>query len=200
MLGDRFADVLARAREGDTEAFAELWRDVQPMLLRYLRVTAGSYAEDVASQTWVRAIEGLSSFTGDEPGLRRWMVTIARNLYVDQLRRTARRPEELVMDISAVKALSHPLAAGANEVAEERMFTQRAVALVATLPPDQAEMIMLRVVVGLDVADVAAMMGRTPGAVRVAVHRALHLLKEQMADGRADVTQGLTEALSRRDG
>ena len=200
MLGDRFADVLARARGGDAEAFADLWRDTQPMLLRYLLVTAGSQAEDLASQTWLRAMNGLTTFAGDEPGFRRWLVTIGRNLHVDQLRRTGRRPEELVSDLTTLERHRQPVAAGADELAEDRMSTQRAVALVASLPHDQAEMIMLRVVVGLDVADVATITGRTPGAVRVAVHRGLRRLKDQLADGREGVTQTLSDALSGRDG
>ena len=93
VLGDRFADVLARARDGDERAFAELLaRATHPMLLRYLWVTAGAQAEDVASQARLRAIQGLEGFRGDEPAFRRWLVTIARNLHVDSVRRSGTTP------------------------------------------------------------------------------------------------------------
>lgn len=177
MLGERFESVLRRSRRGDAEAFAELWRDTNPMLLRYLTVIAGSAAEDLASHAWIRAIERLGSFTGDEAGFRRWLVTIARNHHLDQLRHAGRRPERLVAEVSE-ESLG-PAAAWSPDAAseaEERMSTERALALIATLPPEQAEMVMLRVVVGLDVAAVAAVVGRSPGAVRVAVHRALRRL------------------------
>lgn len=99
MLDDRFAEVLARARDGDAQAFGELWRDAHPMVLRYLRVMAGENAEDVASQTWVKVIESLRTFSGDEAGFRRWLATVARTTNLDQLRRSQRRPERLRADV-----------------------------------------------------------------------------------------------------
>ncbi len=193
MLGDRFADVLHGARDGDVQAFAELWRETQPMLVRYLRVTSGQHAEDVASQTWLRVIEGLGSFQGGEPGFRRWVVTIARNTHVDELRRAGRRPEDLVADTGELE--EQPTAPDPAALAESTMSTRAALDLVATLPADQAEMITLRVLVGMDVAEVAALVGRSPGAVRVAVHRGLRRLRDQLADA-ALVTRTPTEAFS----
>lgn len=200
VLGGRFADVLARARDGDERAFGEIWRETQPMLLRYLWVTAGAQAEDVASQAWLRAIQGLEGFRGDEPAFRRWLETIARNLHVDTVRRSTRRRELLVGDLTVLDRPGRPVAAAASDVAEERMSTMRAIDLVRTLPADQAEMIMLRVVVGLDVAEVAAVTGRTPGAVRVSIHRGLRRLKTQLDEAPAGVTITLADALSGRHG
>lgn len=182
MLGNRFEQVLSHAQRGDAQAFAELWRDANPMLLRYLHVTAGGLAEDIASHAWLKVIEALGSFTGDEPGFRRWLVTIARNQHLDQVRRAGRRPERLLAEMTDVADRSGGLAADAATEAEEVMSTRAALALIARLPPDQAEMVTLRVVMGLDVSDVAAVMGRSSGAVRVAVHRALRRLGE-MVDG-----------------
>ena len=178
MLGNRFEQVLSHAQGGDAMAFAELWRDAHPMLLRYLRVTAGDLAEDIASHAWLKVIEALASFTGDEPGFRRWLVTIARNHHLDQVRRAGRRPERLLADMADLDDHAGRLAPDAATEAEEAMSTRAALDLIARLPPDQAEMIMLRVVIGLDVADVAAVVGRSNGAVRVAVHRALRRLGE----------------------
>lgn len=181
MLGERFDEVLERARSGDGQAFAEIWRDAHPMLLRYLRVTAGITAEDVASHAWIRVIESLATFTGDEPGFRRWLVTIARNHHLDQIRRTDRRPERLVSDVVTIVDDFGPAAPDAAAVAERQLSTDDALRLIATLPGDQAEMVMLRVVMGLSVAEVAEVVGRTPGAVRVAVHRSLRRLADQLA-------------------
>ncbi len=180
MLGDRFADVLQGARDGDVHAFAELWRETQPMLVRYLRVTAGQQAEDVASQTWLRVLDGLGSFSGGEPGFRRWVVTISHNIHVDECRRAGRRPEDLMAD---PVELDEPSATpGPAALVESRMSTRAALDLVATLPADQAEMVTLRVLVGMDVAEVATLVGRSPGAVRVAVHRALRTLRAQLVE------------------
>ena len=190
MLGERFGEVVDRAREGDHQAFAELWRDAHPMLLRYLRVTAREAAEDVASQTWLRVIERLASFRGEEPAFRRWVVTIARNTHIDGLRRAGRRPEELVADAGFERGPSAEGFACEPDVADvviERMSTEDALRLIATLPRDLAEIVTLRVVVGLEPADVATIVGRSPGAVRVAVHRGLRRLLTQLQSGR--VTQ-----------
>jgi RNA polymerase sigma-70 factor (ECF subfamily) len=177
MLGARFDAVLQRAQQGDAAAVGELWRDANPMLLRYLRVTAGQDAEDIASVTWLRAAEGFDSFSGGEPGFRRWLVTIARNTHLDDVRRASSRREQVSDDVGEL--LERSPAQGEDPAAqvEERMSTRRALGLIASLPPDQAELVMLRVVVGLDVGDVAAVTGRTPGSVRVAVHRALRRLR-----------------------
>jgi RNA polymerase sigma-70 factor (ECF subfamily) len=197
VLDGRFPEVIGRARVGDPEAFAELWRDAHPMLVRYLRVTAGTHAEDIASQTWLRVIEGLESFQGGEPGFRRWLVTIARNIHVDQLRRAGRRPELLTDDLGELDATGR-LAPDAAEVVHERLSTESALTLIGTLPADQAEMVTLRVVVGLDVAEVAAVTGRSPGAVRVAVHRGLRRLRDRIIEQQS-VTETESAALTVRD-
>jgi RNA polymerase sigma-70 factor (ECF subfamily) len=183
VLGDRFEPTLARARAADLDAFGELWRDAHPMLLRYLVVTAGAQAEDVASQTWIRVIESLGRFEGNEAQFRRWLVTIARNLHIDQVRRSTRRGEVLVEDLTGTRQDSVP---DAGTHVEERLSTAAALELIRRLPPAQAEMVTLRVVVGLDVADVAAIVGRTPGAVRVAVHRGLRSLERTLTGSTPD--------------
>ncbi len=199
MLGERFDEVLGRAREGSEQAFAELWRDAHPMLLRYLRVTAGVLAEDVASHTWLKVIEALPSFTGDEPGFRRWLVTIARNHYLDELRRASRRPERLVADLVTLVDEGDRHSPDAGTLAVENLSTDAALRLIATLPRDQAEMVMLRVVIGLDVADVAAIVDRKPGTVRVAVHRGLRRLAEVVETSRGAVTLETVPAFPVRD-
>lgn len=191
MLQDRFATVLGQAQAGDAAAFAMLWRDGQPMLLRYLAVTAPGQAEDLASQTWLRVIERLDGFRGDEPAFRRWLVTIARNLHIDHVRRAARRPEHLVPDHLSEDI---PLAAAAPDAADlalTGLSTAAALRLIASLPPEQAELVALRVVVGLDVADVARVTGRTSGAVRVAVHRGLRRLRDTLTADAAVTPQAV---------
>lgn len=202
MLGDRFEAVLRAAAAGDRDAFGELWRATHPPLLRYLRVVCGDAADDVASETWIRAMPALERFSGDENAFRGWLVVIGRNHVRDLARRAQRRPEDLSPDMS-----EHLSAADPTDTAEavlERRSTEAALRLVATLPPEQAELVVLRVVVGLDVADVARITGRSPGAVRVAVHRALRTLAGRLrsaaeAAATTPVTLPSGEALGRRD-
>ncbi len=169
-------DALGRAQRGDEEAFAQLWRTLHPPLLRYLRSRGDLAPEDVAAETWLQVIRDLPGFRGGVQEFRAWLFTVARNRAIDQGRARAARPSIAVAD--PIDVTTVPLAPSAEEVAADRAATDAALRLVGTLPPDQAEMVMLRVVAGLDVAAVAALVGKSPGAVRVAVHRALKSLSE----------------------
>lgn len=175
MLGHRFDDLLDRARAGDPLAFGEIWRDAQPMLLRYLRVVARDDAEDVASATWMRVIEGLDSFAGNEAGFRRWLVTLARDHSIELVRSAG---DDLAQfRTGADRVASDGLPGDAGGVLTARMSAQTALELIGLLPTFEAELILLRVVMGFDVADMADVTGRTPGAIRVAVHGALERLE-----------------------
>lgn len=165
--------MLAAAQAGDEGAFSVLWRDANPALLRYLRVVTPEHSEDVAAETWVQVLRGLRNFTGDESAWRAWLFTTARRRLLDQVRHRNRHPSEPLDDINALEA---PHAPGAEQVAMDNLATEGAIALVSQLPEQQAEVIMLRVVAGLETDVVAEMLGRSPGAVRVAAHRGLKRL------------------------
>lgn len=174
---------LDRARTGDEVGFAELWRALHPPLLRYLTVRGDEAPDDIAAETWLQVVRDLRRFQGGAQEFRAWLFTVARHRAVDQGRARAARPAVPVAEPTDLRATSAP---SAEHLVVEREGTARALALVATLPPDQAEMVMLRVVAGLDVADVAELVGKKPGAVRVAVHRALKSLSR---DPRATATR-----------
>jgi RNA polymerase sigma-70 factor (ECF subfamily) len=149
-----------------------LWRTLHPPLLRYLTVRGNEAPEDLAAETWLQVVRDLRGFEGDATKFRAWLFTVARHRAVDQGRARASRPVVPVAEPQE-DATSAP---SAEHHAVEREATAAALRLVASLPPEQAEMVMLRVVAGLDVAVVADLVGKTPGAVRVAVHRALKSL------------------------
>jgi RNA polymerase sigma-70 factor, ECF subfamily len=173
VVGDDFAWVLAGAQGGSEEQFAVLWRDANPALLRYLRVLAPEGAEDIAAETWIHVVRGLARFTGDEAAWRAWLFTTARRRLFDQARLRKRHPVEPLDDIGLADV---PRAPDAAQVALDNIATQDALALLARLPPLQAEVIMLRVVAGLDTDAVADLLGKTPGNVRVMAHRGLKRL------------------------
>ena len=173
VVGEDFAALLAAAQGGSDEAFAALWRDTNPVLLRYLRVLTPEHAEDVAAETWVQVVRGLPRFTGDETAWRAWLFTTARRRLLDQARLRKRHPAEPLDDVSAAEI---PRTPDAEQLAMENMATEAAMSLLSRLPQQQAEVIMLRVVAGLDTEVVAEMLGRSPGAVRVAAHRGLKKL------------------------
>lgn len=150
-----------------------LYREVQPGLLRYLRGLVGDDADDVASEAWLQIARDIRTFRDQGAGFRGWAATIARNRALDHLRRHRRRPVTLVP--------AELLADVADEydVADETMTaaaTRSAIALIATLPRDQAEAILLRAVVGLDANAAAKVLGKRPGSVRTAAWRGLRRL------------------------
>jgi RNA polymerase sigma-70 factor, ECF subfamily len=177
VIGPDFPAVLAAATAGDEAAFGRLWRDLQPRLLRYFRVAAPAAAEDLASETWMGVVRGLNRFRGGEPAFRAWVFTIARHEVLDWRRRVARRAAE---DLSANGLVERAAPDDPAADALEGFSTRAALAEVASLPADQAEAIVLRVVAGLEVQRVAEIMGKRPGTVRVLTHRGLRRLAERL--------------------
>jgi RNA polymerase sigma-70 factor, ECF subfamily len=179
VIGEEFADLLTAAQGGSEAAFSRLWRNANPALLRYLRVIAPGAEEDIAAETWVHVVRGLQSFRGDEQAWRAWLFTTARRRAIDLARHRSRRPETALDDVTAAQL---PSSADSAEAAMESLGTAAAIALLAGLPRLQAEVILLRVVAGLDTESVARMLRKSPGAVRVAAHRGLRRLAEITAD------------------
>jgi len=188
VIGAAFRAILTQAQAGDEAAFAFIFRDVQPVLLRYLRVVAAeAEREDVAGETWVQVVAGLARFRGDEDAFRAWLFTIARHRAADAGRSRARRPVVPLAGTELLDAPLSPMAPDTADLALEAISARAMVRLIATLPADQAEIIMLRVVAGLDASAVARIIGKSPGAVRVAAHRGLRRLAGLVE--RAGVTQ-----------
>jgi len=179
VIGQEFESVLAAAQEGSEAAFTRLWRDCNPALLRYLRVIAPEAAEDVAAETWLHVVRGVAAFRGDEQGWRAWLFTTARRRAIDETRRRSRLAEKGLEEAVPGRI---PLSPDAADLAIQRIDTQSALALVARLPPHQAEVILLRVVAGLNTEMVARLVGRSPGAVRVAAHRGLRRMAALLAE------------------
>jgi RNA polymerase sigma-70 factor, ECF subfamily len=173
--------VTRAARDGSEEAFRVLYREVQPSLLRYLRGMVGPDAEDLASETWLQIARDIRTFRDEGVGFRGWAVRIARHRALDHLRRTRRRP---VIGASVDVLAERP---GAQDTADEAirtLSTDATIAFIATLPREQAEAVLLRVVVGLDVEAAARVMGKRPGAVRTAAWRGLRRLADQLDKAR----------------
>ncbi len=168
---------VARAQEGDEAAFAVAYRIVQPGLLGYLRGIVGDDAEDVASDAWLEIARDLGRFKGDGAGFRGWSATIARHRALDHLRRQRVRPRATTTEQDV---LDLPGPHSTHDQALESISTEHALELVRGLPRDQAEAVLLRVVVGLDGPAAARVLGKRPGAVRTAAYRGLKRLAAQL--------------------
>ncbi len=158
-----------------------LYREVQPGLLRYLRGLTGADAEDLASETWLQIARDIRTFRDEGAGFRGWAVTIARHRALDHLRRNQRRP---VGGVSADVLVDLPDTHDTAEQVIRSASTNATIAFIATLPRDQAEAVLLRVVVGLDAEAAARVMGKRAGAVRTAAWRGLRKLAERLEEAR----------------
>jgi RNA polymerase sigma-70 factor (ECF subfamily) len=173
---------LALCRDGDDAAFARVYRAVQPGLMRYLGVLVGAEVDDVAAETWAQACRDLPRFSGDIDAFRAWIATIGRHRALDHLRARRRRPAEPMSH--ALPWVGEMLAAPDDTAADalDAHATARAMALIATLPREQAEAVVLRAVLGLDAAAAGRVLGKRPGAVRTAAYRGLRTLQERLAE------------------
>lgn len=170
------AELIALAKGGEAEAFGELYRRYLDPIYRYVqvRVSDDSLAEDLSEMVFLRAFETLGSYRERGHPFSAFLYRVARNLVVDHYRRR----EELSLEHA-------PEQAGPMDVAGEvaRREQLRSVqAALAKLPEDHQEVIRLRVVLGLPTAEAATWMGRSEGAVRVLLHRALKSLRERLGD------------------
>jgi RNA polymerase sigma-70 factor (ECF subfamily) len=169
-----FAETLAGAQGGEEWAVSVLWRAHHPLLLRFLRVRhRASDVEDVASEVWIRVSRSLGRFEGTEGQFRAWLFSLARATSVDFYRRAGRRREQPSEHFGVALA---PAADEPETAAIDGMGTAAAVRMLALLPIDQAEVIALRVIAGLDTDRVAEIVGKRPGTVRVLQHRGLQRL------------------------
>jgi RNA polymerase sigma-70 factor (ECF subfamily) len=174
-FGEAFDAVLAAAQTGEGWAFKRLFDWLGAPVAAYLRGAGLEDPEGTANECFLRAFGGLGRFAGSEERFRSWVFAIAHNLVVDERRRRGRRPQqaELVDD-------GGPLAPGADDDALVAIGDQRVRQLLAGLPPDQRDVLLLRVVADLSIEDTAAALGKRPGAVKSLQHRAAASLRRRL--------------------
>ncbi|MFF9477794.1 RNA polymerase sigma factor [Streptomyces sp. NPDC014733] len=176
----RLTAAVQAAQDGDEAAFRAVYRAVHPRLLGYVRTLVGEAdAEDVASESWLQITRDLGRFKGDADRFRGWAARIARNRALDHIRMRGRRP---VSGGDESELVGTPALSDTEGEALAALGTGRALRLIAALPQDQAEAVVLRVVVGLDAKSTAKVLGKRPGAVRTAAHRGLRRLAELLGD------------------
>ena len=175
---DALNGLVARARAGHDEALEGLYRELHPALVGFLTGLAPLEAEDLAAETWIDAAGCLGSFAGDGADFRRLLFTIARRRAIDDGRKRRRRrtePSDLT-DLPGLAAADDPGALVADVDSSRRAIRQ----IADLLRPDEAEIVLLRVVAGLTVGEVARVVGRSPASISLLQHRALRRLAARM--------------------
>jgi RNA polymerase sigma-70 factor (ECF subfamily) len=179
---DRVRALVTLAQQGDGEAFATIYERYVDVVYRYVYYRVGSHhvAEDVTSETFVRALRRLDSFTWTGRDIAAWFVTIARNLVVDHVKSSRYRLEVTTGDI-----LDGDERAPSTETEVlERLRDERQLAAMKDLKPDQQECLSLRFLQGLSLAETADVMGRSAGAVKQLQLRAVRSLHRALGGER----------------
>ena len=175
-LGERFPDVLSAAAEGADWAWAELYDEFAPSLLRFITSQGAADPEDCLGECFVQLVRNLPSFSGDEAAFRAWLFRVARNRVVDAWRAAHRRPVVLTDDVTVVLDTRHH-----QEPADAELTVRYSVEdVLATLGEDQRAVIVLRVLDQFGVEEVAVILDRSPGAIRALQHRAVRSLREAL--------------------
>jgi RNA polymerase sigma factor (sigma-70 family) len=170
MAPDRFSVLIASAREGDEAAWSEIWGELSPAVLGYLRGSNAPDPEDVLGETFLQVARDVAEFDGDWDRFRSWVFTIAHHRLIDARRRTARRPMELVAE--PPEPAGPPSGDAADEALAE-IDRERVMEVLAELSEDQRAVVLLRVLGDLSLEQVAEALGKRVGAVKQLQRRGL---------------------------
>lgn len=173
------------AQDGDSQAFGELYDRYVDSVFKYLlfRVGDRALAEDLTSETFLRALRRISSVSYQGRDLGAWFVTIARNLVLDHVKSSRYRLETTTAEITERPGRSAGEGSGPEHEAVAAATRAELMRCIGQLGPDQQECIMLRFLQGLSVAETAAHMGRNEGAIKALQHRAVRRLAQLMPEG-----------------
>lgn len=169
-------DLVHAAQEGDRSAFGELYDKYVDVVFRYVlfRVGDRELAEDVTSETFLRALRKITSVTYQGRDVGAWFVTIARNLVLDHVKSSRYRLEVTTAEVDD----SRPVDGGPEQQVLAGATRDALLECVRQLGDDQRECIVLRFLQGLSVAETAAVMDRNEGAVKALQHRAVRRLAQ----------------------
>ncbi len=177
---EAFASVLVAAQAGASWACTRLWSDYAPAVAAFVSARGSREPDDLTSEVFLTVFDRLAEFRGDAAAFRSFVFSIAYRRLVDELRMRGRRGEsvELLAEEDPRRASS------AEEEAAARLGDQRAIAMIASLPADQRDVMALRIVADLTVEQVAEVLGKRPGAVKALQRRALERLRKKLAETR----------------
>jgi RNA polymerase sigma-70 factor, ECF subfamily len=186
MIGEQFVTVLAAARTGAEWAWTNLYKQFAPAVLGYLRAQGAPEPEDLTAEVFFQVVKALGQFEGGEADFRSWVFVIAHRKLIDDSRHRGRRPVrsmtiEILDSFASRGNVEDEALDGLSEIDLRRLLAQ--------LTSEQRDVLLLRILGGLTVPEVAAAMGRRPGAVHALQQRGLARLRKQMADPRESLNR-----------
>jgi len=180
----RVGQLVERAKAGDTDAFAQLYDRYLDTIYRYVYYRVGSrqLAEDLTSETFLRALRSMGTFTWQGRDFGAWLVTIARNLVADHFKSSRFRLEVTIADMVAAEGAAES-AESTEGVVLRSLTNATLLAAVKRLNPQQQECLVLRFLQGLSVAETAKIMGKNEGAIKTLQYRAVRTLAQLLPEG-----------------
>jgi RNA polymerase sigma-70 factor (ECF subfamily) len=176
MLEDEFESILEAARAGGEWAWSRLYRDLSGQVLGYLRRQGAREVDDLMGEVWLQVARNIEGFRGGESGFRSWVFTVAHHRVIDERRRLARRPEDPTDRVEEWESTVD----GTSEAALDAIATDRVQRLIDGLAPAQRDVLLLRIVGGLTIAEIAEVLGRREGGVKALQRRGLEALRRMM--------------------
>ena len=175
-------EIVARAQTGDANAFGELYDRYVDVVYRYIyyRVSNVPLAEDLTSETFIRALRRISSYTWQGRDFGAWLVTIARNLIADHFKSGRYRLELATSDL--VEAGADKSEEGPENEVLSAITNAALLEAVKELGAEQQECISLRFLQGMSVAETAAIMGKNEGAIKALQYRAVKSLSRLLPE------------------
>lgn len=174
VLGEQFGLVLRAAQAGGGWAAERLWRSLAPAVAGYLRLQGAAEPDDLTSEVFLEVFRQLDRFSGTEEQFRSWVFTIAHRRLIDEWRRAGRRPQTAPLGDAGERPAPERWP---EDTALERLSTQRIRQLCDRLVPDQRDVLLLRLVGGLTVEEVATAVGKSTGAVKALQRRGVGALR-----------------------
>jgi RNA polymerase sigma factor (sigma-70 family) len=177
-LGESFPGILDAARSGAEWAWTALYRDLAPSVLSFLRGAGAADPENVLGDVFLAVVRSVERFEGGEDHFRGWVFAIARNRLVDDRRYRARRPL-IPVPVEDLRRTGQAGDAEAEAMAALAVGQVRAV--LSKLAPAQRDVLLLRILGGLTVPEVAVAMRKTPGAVKALQVRGLAAVRREIS-------------------
>ncbi|MBC2863899.1 ECF subfamily RNA polymerase sigma factor, BldN family [Streptomyces mexicanus] len=176
----RMMDLVERAQAGEADAFGRLYDQYSDTVYRYIyyRVGGKATAEDLTSETFLRALRRIGTFTWQGRDFGAWLVTIARNLVADHFKSSRFRLEVTTGEMLDANEVER----SPEESVLESLSNAALLDAVRRLNPQQQECVTLRFLQGLSVAETARVMGKNEGAIKTLQYRAVRTLARLLPD------------------